>query len=133
MSAKMQSVALLWAQRKHSGAYKSIVAQEFERALTDLSAEVMQNEAEVRNPHQHLCVYCLLSMVFCLLSNVYGLLSTIHCLLSTVHCLASTVHCPLSTVYCFAPSWALQSSCYAPSMYGVKGMALRIKFRFNDH
>ncbi|DBA77107.1 hypothetical protein WJX77_005031 [Trebouxia sp. C0004] len=41
-----KSVALLWAQHKHSGAFKSIVAQEFERALTDLSAEVMQNEAE---------------------------------------------------------------------------------------
>ncbi len=55
MTAKMQSVALLWAQHKHSGAFKTIVAQEFERALTDLSAEVMQNEAEVRNPHQQLC------------------------------------------------------------------------------
>jgi len=51
-TAKMQSVALLWAQHKHTGAFKSIVAQEFERALTDLSAEVMQNEAEVCNPDQ---------------------------------------------------------------------------------
>jgi len=50
MNAKMQSVALLWAQHKHSGAFKTIVAQEFERALTDLSAEVMQNEAEVCKP-----------------------------------------------------------------------------------
>jgi len=50
MTAWMQSVALLWAQHKHSGAFKTIVAQEFERALTDLSAEVMQNEAEVCKP-----------------------------------------------------------------------------------
>ena len=60
MIAKMQSVALLWAQHKHSGAFKTIVAQEFERALTDLSAEVMQNEAEVRDPDQQLG-HCLLS------------------------------------------------------------------------
>jgi len=40
-------VGLLWAQHKASGAFKAIVAQEFERALADLSAEVMQNEAEV--------------------------------------------------------------------------------------
>ena len=60
MIAKTQSVALLWAQHKHSGAFKTIVAQEFERALTDLSAEVMQNEAEVRDPDQQLG-HCLLS------------------------------------------------------------------------
>ena len=54
----MQSVGLLWAQHKHSGAFTSIVAQEFERALSNLSADVMQNEAEVcptGSSHVHIC------------------------------------------------------------------------------
>ena len=44
----LQSLKLLWAQHKGSGAFRAIVAQEFERALADLSTDkVMKHEAEV--------------------------------------------------------------------------------------
>ncbi|KAL3141541.1 Son of sevenless 1, variant 2 [Trebouxia sp. C0010 RCD-2024] len=41
-----KTARVLWEQNKSSAAFQAIVAQEFDRALTTLSSEVMQNEAE---------------------------------------------------------------------------------------
>ncbi|KAL3155128.1 Son of sevenless 1, variant 2 [Trebouxia sp. C0009 RCD-2024] len=41
-----KTARVLWGQNKRSAAFQAIVAQEFDRALTTLSSEVMQNEAE---------------------------------------------------------------------------------------
>ena len=43
----MQAAGDIWARHKNSSAFRSIVAQEFDRALQDLSCDVMQDEAEV--------------------------------------------------------------------------------------
>ena len=54
----VQSVKLLWAQHKDSGAFRAIVAQEFERALADLSTDqVMKDEAEVTTSLALCCNY----------------------------------------------------------------------------
>ena len=50
----MQSVEAIWAQSKHSSAFRAIVSQEFERALQDLSVDVMQEEAQVQATFQRL-------------------------------------------------------------------------------
>ena len=57
----LQSLKLLWAQHKGSGAFRAIVAQEFERALADLSTDrVMKHEAEVSQKFPLLHCYIIL-------------------------------------------------------------------------
>lgn len=48
----------IWSRGKHSSAYRSIVSQEFERALLDLSSDVMQEEAQVSTmTHSQILLY----------------------------------------------------------------------------
>lgn len=78
----MQSVGLLWAQHKHSGAFTSIVAQEFERALSNLSADVMQNEVEVCQPVSSIpCAHWLMTTFIHLCTMLTTVLTKIDCLL----------------------------------------------------